>query len=97
MIHWTDEERAALEAEREEVRTRLRYLDVLLADHGRRDDDEDATQKFPPIRDTVHLRRPPPPVVRELGRDELLRALALEIQADGPAHSVTVTEEGPEQ
>ena len=81
MIHWTDEERAALEAEREEVRTRLRYLDVLLADHGRRDDDEDATQKFPPIRETV-LRRPPPPPARELGRDELLRALALELQAE---------------
>jgi hypothetical protein len=93
MIHWTDAERAALEAEREEIRTRLRYLDVLLADHGHRDDD-DATLKFPPIRDTVHLRRPPPPVVRELGRDELLRAIALEVLADGPAPSVTGDESG---
>lgn len=95
MIHWTDVERAALEAERTEIRERLRYLDILLADHGRRDDD-DPTQKFPPIRDTVHLRRPPVPQVRELGRAELLRALALEIQADGDL-SVTVTEDGSDQ
>ncbi len=93
MIHWTAEERAALEAERAEIQTRLRYLDTLLADHGRQDD-EDPTQKFPPIRETV-LRRPPPPQVRELSRGELLRALATEILNDGP--SVTVTEEGPEQ
>lgn len=93
MIHWTAEERAALEAERAEIQERLRYIDTLLADHGRRDDD-DATQKFPPIRETVHLRRPPPPVVRELSRGELLRALAEEIAADGPAPSVTGDESG---
>lgn len=92
MIHWTADERAALEAERAEIQERLRYLDTLLADYSR-PQDEDPTQKLPPLRDSV-FRRPPPPQVRELTRAELLRALAEEIVADGPGPSVTVTEEG---
>lgn len=96
MIHWTADERAALEAERAEIQERLRYLDTLLADYSR-PADEDPTQKLPPLRDSVFRRPPPPPAVRELTRGELLRALAEEIAADGPAPSVTVTEDGSDQ
>jgi hypothetical protein len=46
---------------------------------GRVTDDDDApTVQFPPIRETV-LRRPPPPAVRELRGSELLLALAEEL------------------
>jgi len=45
------------------------------------DADDFPTAKLPPIRETV-LRRPPAPVVRQLERAELLRALAAEIERD---------------
>lgn len=45
------------------------------------DVDHAPTVKFPPIRETV-LRRPPPPTVRELKGAELLRALADEMEQD---------------
>lgn len=44
--------------------------------------DDAPTQKFPPIRETV-FRRPPPPAVRELRGAELLRALADELAREG--------------
>jgi len=43
-------------------------------------EDDRPTQKFPPLRETI-LRRPPPPEVRELTGPELLRALAEELAA----------------
>lgn len=57
---------------------------------------EDApTQKFPPIRETV-FRRPPPPAVRELTGPDLLRALAVEIERELQDEDQGDEHDGPE-
>lgn len=68
-IKWHDETRTNLGPAAAEA---LHY-----ASHAA-DDDDAPTVQFPPIRETV-LRRPPPPAVRELRGAELLMALAEEL------------------
>lgn len=77
--------------------TGVAWTDTSAAGIGERpwppsDDDQSAnTVKFPPIRETVHLRRPPP---RELRGPDLLRALAAEIERE-LAEDEAADEDGP--
>jgi hypothetical protein len=88
MIRWSDDEREALEDERRELQTRLRYLDVLLS--GTPDPDQ-------LLDETVRILRIPGAAPRA-GRPGVpaLNPRVAEAVAEHLEHpdSVTVTEQG---